>query len=103
MANALTVKGQVTIPKRVRDALGLRPGDKVAFDVDERGQVVVKRAGEAAAENSESDAFDRFVGSSDFKFGSTAAAMKFVRGKDYEIEMDIGSPTDTPETPDAAD
>lgn len=88
MANTLTVKGQVTIPKRVRDALGLKPGDRVAFEVDERGQVVVRRAGEAATESSKPDAFDRFVGSSDYKFGGTAAAMKFLRGKDYEIEMD---------------
>lgn len=30
---AITVKGQVTIPKHVRDALGIRPGDQVEFDL----------------------------------------------------------------------
>ena len=96
MAYTVTVKGQVTIPKKVRDALGLKPGDGVAFEVDERGQVVVKRAGEETAENTEPDAFDRFVGSSDYKLGSTLAYMKFVRGKDYEIEMDSDPPPDDP-------
>ncbi len=29
----LTSKGQLTIPKKVREALGLRPGDRVEFEV----------------------------------------------------------------------
>ena len=33
MAVSITSKGQVTIPKRVRDALGITPGSKVEFDV----------------------------------------------------------------------
>ena len=32
----ITVKGQVTIPKEVREGLGLHQGDKVAFLVDGR-------------------------------------------------------------------
>jgi antitoxin PrlF len=36
----LTSKGQITIPKRVRDALGLHTGDRVAFVV--RGDGVVE-------------------------------------------------------------
>lgn len=38
----LTFKGQVTIPKAVRDELGLRVGDRVAFRVLEDGTVVVE-------------------------------------------------------------
>jgi len=34
---SVTSKGQVTIPKRVRRALGITPGSKVAFDVDGGG------------------------------------------------------------------
>ena len=30
----VTSKGQVTIPKRVRDALGINPGDSVLFRID---------------------------------------------------------------------
>ena len=33
MAVSVTSKGQVTIPKRVRDALGITTGSKVEFDV----------------------------------------------------------------------
>lgn len=94
MTYTVTVKGQVTIPKKVRDALGLKPGDQVAFVVDDRGEVVVKRAAEKPGANPQPDAFDRLVGSSDYKWGSTAAAMKFLRGDDYEIQMDIDPPSD---------
>jgi antitoxin PrlF len=45
MAHQLTVKGQVTIPKRVRDHLGIKPGSGVEFEVDDRGEVVLRKAG----------------------------------------------------------
>ena len=44
MATTMTVEGQVTIPKRVRDALRLGHGDGVDFDVNRDGQVVVLKA-----------------------------------------------------------
>ena len=34
MATTLTIKGQVTIPKEVREVLGVQSGDKVTFIVD---------------------------------------------------------------------
>jgi antitoxin PrlF len=37
MAVSVTSKGQVTIPKQVRQALGIMPGSKVEFDVDKGG------------------------------------------------------------------
>jgi AbrB family looped-hinge helix DNA binding protein len=30
----ITSKGQLTIPKQVREQLGLKPGDRLAFDLD---------------------------------------------------------------------
>ena len=44
MASKLSAKGQVTIPKRIRDALGLKPGQRVEFGVTENGTVVIHRA-----------------------------------------------------------
>lgn len=46
----LTVKGQVTIPKDVRDLLGLRPGEPVAFDRNAAGDVVIRKGEVTAAE-----------------------------------------------------
>ena len=39
----VTTKGQVTIPKGVRDELGLRPGDKIVFVKDAKGFRLQKR------------------------------------------------------------
>ena len=38
----LTNKGQVTIPKAVRESLGLNAGDKIEFIVDKEGEVRIK-------------------------------------------------------------
>jgi antitoxin PrlF len=38
----LTSKGQITIPKEVREALGLQTGDRLAFRLREDGTVQVE-------------------------------------------------------------
>ena len=40
--SSMTTKGQVTIPASLRERLGLKPGDKVAF-VEDAGKVILKR------------------------------------------------------------
>jgi len=44
MTTTVTAKGQVTIPKRVRDLLGIGPGSKVDFHRAADGTVVLTRA-----------------------------------------------------------
>jgi len=41
MESAITVKGQATIPKEIREHLGLRPGDRVKFFLHPDGTVVL--------------------------------------------------------------
>jgi antitoxin PrlF len=43
-AATLTSKGQVTIPKEIRDALGLSVGDKVDFILEAEGRVILRPA-----------------------------------------------------------
>lgn len=45
MTTTLTSKGQVTIPKQIRDALGMSPGCSVQFAVNREGDVVIHKVG----------------------------------------------------------
>ena len=42
--STLTVKGQTTLPKDIRLALGLRPGDKVRYLILDGGEVRIVRS-----------------------------------------------------------
>ncbi len=80
MGNTLTVKGQVTIPKRVRDAMGLKPGDEVDFVVDARGEILLRRAG--PPHPSDPDRFDRARGTLPIPLGcSVDEYMRLIRGE----------------------
>jgi AbrB family looped-hinge helix DNA binding protein len=46
MATTVTSKGQVTIPKPVRDRLGIVPGNAVEFELAPDGRVVLLKVGE---------------------------------------------------------
>ena len=54
----MTTKGQVTIPKRVRDYLGLEPGSSVDFELAADGRVFL-----AAARKASDSRFARLRGS----------------------------------------
>jgi AbrB family looped-hinge helix DNA binding protein len=38
----LTSKGQVTLPKEIRERLGLRPGHQLSFELEDDGRIVVR-------------------------------------------------------------
>jgi AbrB family looped-hinge helix DNA binding protein len=47
VAVTVTRKGQVTIPKPVRDRLGIKPGSKVDFEIAQDGRAFLRRIGKA--------------------------------------------------------
>ena len=40
--STLTSKGQTTIPKEIRDGLGMRPGDRIRFTLLADGTVIMR-------------------------------------------------------------
>ena len=46
----ITARGRVTIPVEVLSALGVSPGDKVAFVIDDSGKVEIRRGPYSMAE-----------------------------------------------------
>ena len=78
----LTSKGQVTIPKPIRDALQLRPGMTVDFAVNGAGEVVIHAAPAARAQRRRpADRFDAVRGKADIRW-RTDELMKLLRADD---------------------
>lgn len=71
MSSSVTTKGQVTIPKPIRDALGLKPGSEVDFQVNERGQIVLVEAktnGTRSARSKPANRFEALRGKAQIKW-----------------------------------
>lgn len=80
MSATLTIKGQVTIPKKIRDVLGLAPGSAVEFDVDEQGRILIRKAGQKPSRPiHRRDRFDRARGRATVKW-RTDELMRLLRG-----------------------
>jgi AbrB family looped-hinge helix DNA binding protein len=75
MSTTVTSKGQVTIPKRVRDLLGIVPGSKVDFERTSEGQIVLVKLGKKVPSR-----FARVRGSAG-KGPSTDEIMALLRGE----------------------
>lgn len=78
MLTTITSKGQVTVPKHIRDAMRLEPGCSVEFSVDRNGNVVLRKADEDEG-RTRSDRFDAVRGKADVKW-RTDALMALLRG-----------------------
>lgn len=70
----ITSKGQVTIPKRIRDHLGLKPGSQVEFTVVSEGKI-----GLVTAEKRAKSRFGAIRGSLNLGM-TTDEFMRMVRG-----------------------
>lgn len=81
----MTSKGQVTIPKRVRDYLGLKPGMEVEFALGGNGRVELRSLAQGQTPESR---FDALVGSAGPGM-TTDEVMALTRGwgePDYDVQ-----------------
>jgi antitoxin PrlF len=81
MTTTVTAKGQVTIPKAVRELLGIVPGSKVDFHRNADGAVVLMRADRKRPESR----FERLRGHAGQGL-DTDAIMALTRGDGESIE-----------------
>jgi antitoxin PrlF len=77
MPTKLNRKGQVTIPKQIRDALHLPRGCSVDFAVNAEGDIVIRKVGPQSDRNR--DRFDAARGTVDVKW-RTDDLMALLRG-----------------------
>jgi antitoxin PrlF len=77
MATNLTSKGQVTVPKVVRDYLGLKPGAAVTFERLATGEIVLRPARRTA--KPKASAFARLRGRATVKM-KTEEILALTRG-----------------------
>lgn len=83
MGMPVTIKGQVTIPKPIRDRLGLVPGaSAVEFEVQDDGRVLLHRA---APEAAPTDRFARFRQKPPAGWNgmTTEEVMRMTRGEEW--------------------
>jgi AbrB family looped-hinge helix DNA binding protein len=87
MSTTVTVKGQVTLPKAVREQAGIRPGNRVTVCVRPEGGVIVEREKPSGRQGEyrrklEDIARRRPLGGGPFEELTTDQIMDLLRGDD---------------------
>lgn len=88
----VTTKGQVTIPKEIRDALGIEPGDEITFEEVDSGYLIQKKA---PTTMDGEDPFEKYRGSAESD-ETMPNRMRRLRGeypRDVDDEDDAGEAT----------
>lgn len=83
MSTTVTTKGQVTIPKKMRDYLGLQPGSQVDFTYSADGEVVIRPVAPARKRKAKSR-FAALKGTGKRLGMSTDEYMNLIRGYDED-------------------
>lgn len=83
----VTTKGQVTIPKEIREALGIEPGDEITFEKVGSDYRIEKREPTTASGD---DPFEKYRGCADSD-ATMPERMKLLRG---EYPRDVNDETD---------
>ena len=80
----VTEKGQVTIPKEIREHLGIEPGSEVEFVASENGALLVKS--DAGQRSSVAEWAKRVQGTLDLGGMSTDEYMIWLRGEREDLD-----------------
>jgi AbrB family looped-hinge helix DNA binding protein len=87
----VTTKGQVTIPKEIRDHLGIGPGSEVEFVATDEGARVIavnENITEDEASRRFSQVLDRMAGTLDLGGMTTDEYMEWLRGSREDLDID---------------
>ncbi|CDX23355.1 sporulation regulator [Mesorhizobium sp. LCM 4577] len=87
----VTTKGQVTIPKQIRDHLGIGPGSEVEFVATDEGARLVavnENISEEEAARKFREVLDKMEGTLDLGGMTTDEYMEWLRGPRENLDVD---------------